>query len=549
MISWRAAARLAAAFAAAVVFALAALPLATCSNPVDLVEAVTVEVMKGNDRYLEIVRVSPDNGNDNVNSGTRVKIFFDRSVDLDTIISSNIQILKSGTVDTLWTADYDPLLNIVSLRPTMILEDNKPYVVRVADIFGQDGSSMLDERVWQFSTVTSPAGQVSITSSNSNAMVGYTNTTLVNVTIVNQNSLAEDFSVGTSEASLLDPETNAIGWLWHDCDPSPSVVPFTIPNTEGYKNAYVIMRRLNTITASYEYGAVVDGSILLDKQVPNAGAWRINSDAISTTSTVVSLTPSVSPVDEASGIGKMRFSNNNSTWSAWESYSPTKAWNLETGEGGSAAQGTRWVYTQIMDKAGNSTSSVSDSVIYDTTPPLAPSVSGTSPTLDPTPTWSWSSGGGGGGSFYRYQLNGTTGIWTGPTTSTSYTAGSLADGVHYLYVQQRDASYDYYSPYSVRSIRVSRVLPWDGQKYVDTAPLLEWRSVGLGYSYTVQAYAYNPLTRRWAWIDYASVGTSTSFKVTSALPSGTGFTWRVVAVYGKLSQFIPGESGATFTTN
>ena len=90
MISWRAAARLAAAFAAAVVFALAALPLATCSNPVDLVEAVTVEVMKGNDRYLEIVRVSPDNGNDNVNSGTRVKIFFDRSVDLDTIISSNI---------------------------------------------------------------------------------------------------------------------------------------------------------------------------------------------------------------------------------------------------------------------------------------------------------------------------------------------------------------------------------------------------------------------------------------------------------------------------
>ena len=47
---WPAVARLAAAFAAAAAVALAALPLVSCSNPVDLVEKVTVEVMKGNDR-------------------------------------------------------------------------------------------------------------------------------------------------------------------------------------------------------------------------------------------------------------------------------------------------------------------------------------------------------------------------------------------------------------------------------------------------------------------------------------------------------------------
>ena len=79
--------------------------------------------------------------------------------------------------------------------------------------------------------------------------------------------------------------------------------------------------------------------------------------------------------------------------------------------------------------------------MVDTSPPGAPSVSGTTPTNDTTPTWSWSSGGGGNGT-YRYRLdNSDLSSGATQTTATSYTPGaSLSEGSHTLYVQERDTA-------------------------------------------------------------------------------------------------------------
>lgn len=80
-------------------------------------------------------------------------------------------------------------------------------------------------------------------------------------------------------------------------------------------------------------------------------------------------------------------------------------------------------------------------VAFDTTAPIAPSVSGTTPTNDTTPTWSWTAGGGGNGN-YRYKLDDSdlTSEATA-TISTSYTPGSaLSEGAHTLYVQEWDGA-------------------------------------------------------------------------------------------------------------
>jgi hypothetical protein len=64
-----------------------------------------------------------------------------------------------------------------------------------------------------------------------------------------------------------------------------------------------------------------------------------------------------------------------------------------------------------------------------------------SPTNDATPTWTWVSGGGGSGN-YRYKLNDSS-LSTDATAiaATSLTPGSnLSDGVHTLYLQERDAA-------------------------------------------------------------------------------------------------------------
>jgi hypothetical protein len=89
----------------------------------------------------------------------------------------------------------------------------------------------------------------------------------------------------------------------------------------------------------------------------------------------------------------------------------------------------------------NSTTSNAVTGTYDKTPPNPPDVSGTTPTNDTTPTWSWSSGGSGNGT-YRYKLDDSN-LNSGATqtSGTTFTPGSsLSQGLHNLYVQERDAA-------------------------------------------------------------------------------------------------------------
>lgn len=90
------------------------------------------------------------------------------------------------------------------------------------------------------------------------------------------------------------------------------------------------------------------------------GYIKINNDEAGTKSSSVTLALSAS--DYQSGVDKMRFSNNSSSYSAWQAYTTSKNWNLNSGDG------TKTVYVQFKDKAGN-ISRYSDQIILDTTPP------------------------------------------------------------------------------------------------------------------------------------------------------------------------------------
>ncbi|MBI4714850.1 MAG: hypothetical protein HY760_02745 [Nitrospirae bacterium] len=58
----------------------------------------------------------------------------------------------------------------------------------------------------------------------------------------------------------------------------------------------------------------------------------------------------------------MRFSNDNATWSAWEAYGASKAWTLTSGDG------TKTVYVQYRDIAGNASGSFFDTILLQTLP-------------------------------------------------------------------------------------------------------------------------------------------------------------------------------------
>jgi hypothetical protein len=131
----------------------------------------------------------------------------------------------------------------------------------------------------------------------------------------------------------------------------------------------------NRITATATDGLSNTGnavaSIVYD-QTPPSGSVTINNEADSTRTTSVAL--SLSATDNSGAVASMRFSNDGTNWSAWVSYAAGKSWNMLPGDG------LKTVYAQFKDAAGNTSVSVSDTIILDT---IAPSVT-IDPVISPT---------------------------------------------------------------------------------------------------------------------------------------------------------------------
>jgi len=129
--------------AAAVVLAAAVLALTTCSNPVDLVEAVTVEVMKANDRYLEVVDFSPENNDQSASPTGKITLIVDRAVDMDSVQAA-IQFRNvTADSDVTWTFQYFPSTRSLVVQADSYLTENHNYSVTVSGLRGTDGSRML----------------------------------------------------------------------------------------------------------------------------------------------------------------------------------------------------------------------------------------------------------------------------------------------------------------------------------------------------------------------------------------------------------------------
>lgn len=177
----------------------------------------------------------------------------------------------------------------------------------------------------------------------------------------------------------------------------------------------------------YSYSIGIDERYMLaiaDTDAPT-GSLIINSGNPYTKSTSVTLYPSASDTG-GSGLNQMRFSNDNSTWSSWVSYSTSGyIWTLIAGSG------SRTVYVQYNDNEGNISSSYSDSIILDTT---APTVTITASTSDISTA-----------SIVTYTMQFSeivTGFTTGDITVTNGTKGTFTavDGDTYTLVVTNSVS-------------------------------------------------------------------------------------------------------------
>jgi hypothetical protein len=239
-------------------------------------------------------------------------------------------------------------------------------------------------------------------------------------------TLSLTYSDGGSGVSQVRYSNDS--FTWSNWESAAATKSWTLSSSDGAKTVfYQIKDVAGLISNPYS------GSITLDTTLPT-GSITINSGAIYATSTSVTLTLTSS--DDGSGISQVRYSNNGSTWSSWETASASKTWMLTSGDG------NKNVYYQIKDNAGLLSSSFSDSIILDTTVPTGSitinngdaSTSSTSVTLSLTYEDAVS-----GASQARYSNDGVwdAEVWESASASKAWALTS-GDGNKTVYYQVKD---------------------------------------------------------------------------------------------------------------
>ncbi len=267
---------------------------------------------------------------------------------------------------------------------------------------------------------------------------------------------------GSSSASMGSYRPAAAGWEYADgtsmaaphATGAAALVASVNPGLSAVQWKQRLMDRGKDAPATA--GKTVTGKMIdarsaiapADTAAP-AGSVTIIGDATYTRSTTVSV--AAPATDSTSGVSHVRLSNNGSAWAAYE-YSTPISWSLSNATyGGSATNGTRTVYAQWRDWAGNWSASSTDTIVLDTAAPapVAPTHSLVTNTVLGTSTipvkLSWSATDTTSG-VAKYQLqqrkyaNGVWGSWgwvTQGTTAKTLTR-QLASGRYQFQVRAVD---------------------------------------------------------------------------------------------------------------
>jgi len=188
------------------------------------------------------------------------------------------------------------------------------------------------------------------------------------------------------------------------------------------------------------------------------------------------------------------------------------------------AEGTHTLFVAERDKAGNWSAAGRLAVKIDFTLPGTPLVAVT-PALSPTnvrrPVWNWTSGGNGGSGAFQFKMDNVN-LATGATSTTALTftpASDLANGLHILYVQEKDSAGNWSASGSAQ-IFIDTIAPTapvvtntSPSPTNNTTPTWSWAPGGGGRG----LYRYKVGDTIWA---SGSQGSETSYTASAALAEG-----------------------------
>ena len=347
---------------------------------------------------------------------------------------------------------------------------------------------------------------------------------------------------GPTPASYDVQFRDGLTGLWTDLLSSTPALSTTFTGGQDGHTYYFQVRARTTTGAVGGWSGPV--STAVDMNAPS-GSVSVNGGANYASSLAVTL--ALLATDSLTGVSEMSFSNDGTTWSDWQGYGLTKAWNLAPG-----ADGPRTAYARFRDLAQSISAVSSDTIIVDTAPPTgtitvtggALATNSTAVTL----TVSAADAGSGvsqmslsndGLNYSPWEDYATTKLWTIPG----------GNGTKTVYARFKDGAGNLSAPVSV-AISLSTLLPSSAvaplSPYQKTAGFtVSWSgSAGAGVdSFDIQ---YRDGASG-AWTDWQLATTATSAVFTGVDAHTYYFQSRVRDQNNNLEAYV-GADGHTQTT-
>lgn len=312
-------------------------------------------------------------------------------------------------------------------------------------------------------------------------------------------TFAGSFSINSGEAYatstsvvLTSSVTGAVEMRFRNAGQSWSVW-----ETYGGTKAWLLPSGDGTKTVEAEYRNALGNllarsdSIVLDTVAPAVSSFTVNGGDAYTTTVNVTLNSSVT------GAATMRFRNGgSSTWSSWYDYSTAIVWALPAGDG------TKTVYAEFRDVAGN-VSAVTDTIVLDTTPPTVSSFSINDGAADTCTASVVLNNNVTGASLMRFR-NATTAAWSSWyswSSTRAWTIATAENTIQTVYAEFRDpagnvrATSDGILYDAIRRVRVTPVQLWITNDGNDSGPgRFIWDFCGRNYADPSASNAYTDFT-------------------------------------------------------
>ncbi len=286
----------------------------------------------------------------------------------------------------------------------------KPRVSNAAIPYYNDNMTRNVSLKYPFSLEPVPTGSITI---NSGALYTYDPSATLTLT-ASANVSEMRFSSDRATWSPWQPYSVSKSWIFLSGDGTKSVY-LQLKNSAGFSSKVYV------------------ASIVLDTEPPT-GSIMIDSGAIFTNTTSVTLT--LSAFDSGSGLDRMRFSYSSGdfAWESWKSYATSTDWILSVGDG------LRTLYAQFIDNMGRLSIVYNDSIILDTIPPILTIIEGNNSIFKSssvTINWNASDATSGLSSIWvSFDSNASFALISNASRSISW--NDLEDGDHYVIIRAMD---------------------------------------------------------------------------------------------------------------